>query len=195
VSDILLRPASVSDTSDIAVLANIASHGLLGDVWGRSKDATGTYSPIEVGRLSVLRDGDDFNWRNATMAESNGEIVGLLLGSRDPDPPEPPPADLPPFLVPFFGLRAHAPGAWYINFLSVHVRWRKRGIGERLLHAAEAKRRETGAHALSLVVEDVNAGARRLYERAGFSVRVKTPMVRFPGGGPKGEDWLLMVRE
>lgn len=139
--------------------------------------------------------GHEFSWRNATVVESDGEVVELLLGSRDPDTPVPPPVDLPPFLQPFFSLRAEAPGAWYINFLSVHVRWINQGIGRRLLAAAEERRQETGASGLSLVVEDVNAVARRLYERAGFSVRAKAQMLRFPGGGPKGKDRLLMVKE
>lgn len=192
---IRLRPASISDTSDIAVLSNIASHGLLGDIWSRKEEATGTYSPIEVGRLSVLREGHELSWRNAIIAESDGEVAGMLLGNREPDLPAPAPADLPHFLEPLVTLRAEAPGTWFVNFLGVHIRWRNQGVGAQLLAAAEERRRETRAHGLSLTVEDVNVVARRVYEREGFSVRAKAPMVRFPGGGPKGEDWLLMVKD
>ena len=60
---------------------------------------------------------------------------------------------------------------------------------------AETKAAETGARGLALISEDVNTGAVRLYERRGFRVRAKRKMVRFPGGGPKGEDWLLMVKD
>ncbi len=157
--------------------------------------AAETYSPIEVGRLAVLEDGDGLNWRRATMAEVDGEIVGLLLGGREPDVADPLPADLPAYLVPIYELGNLAPGCWYVSMLAVHARWRGHGVGQALLDEADRKRAETGARGLSLVVEDVNSGARALYERAGYSVRESRPMVRFPSGGPEGKDWLLMVKD
>lgn len=194
-TEVAFRAARPSDASDVALLINIATHGLTSEIWGREERAKETYSPIEIGRLYVLKDEDDFSWRYATLAESEGEVAGLLLGYRDADPPEPIPADLPGFARPFNELRAERPGAWYISMISVHLRWRGRGIGGRLMKLADEKRAETNARGLSLIVEDVNTTAERLYERSGFSVRAKRPMVRFPGGGPNGEDWLLMAKD
>ena len=54
--------------------------------------------------------------------------------------------------------------------------------------AAEAK-------GVSLIVEDSNAGARRLYERHGYTVRTARPMVPWSGGKAPGKDWLLMVKD
>lgn len=193
--EITIRPATRSDAGEIALLINMATHGLIAEDWARAKDATGTYSPIEVGRMRVLDDSNPFNWRNSTLATSGGEVAGLLLGRRDPDVPDPIPEGLPAYIVPFFELSVYAPGAWYVSMLAVHVGRRGKGIGHRLLDIAEAKRDETAAHGLSLIVEDVNVGARRLYEGRGFNVRAKRPMIRFPSGGPKGDDWLLMVKE
>lgn len=189
------RPATKADAAEIALLVNIATHGLVSDEWHHMQDASSTYSPMEVGRYDVLDDNGGFNWRKATIAQSGDEVVGMLLGSRDPDVPGPIPAEVPYYLVPIFELGNLAPGAWYISMLGVHVRWRGKGIGSKLLDVAEQKRRDTAARGLSLVVEDVNTGARELYERHGFSVRESRPMVRFPSGGPDGQDWLLMVKE
>lgn len=193
--DLAIRAARKADASDIALLINIAAHGGPVQGWAHDKDAERTYSPIEVGRLRVLSDTGSFSWRNATMAENDGEVVGMLLGYREPDRAAPLAEDLPPFFVPLYELEAEAAGCWYINMLGVHIRWRGRGVGSRLLDEAERRRDETAARGLALITEDVNDGARRLYERRGFAVRAQRQMVRFPGGGPNGEDWLLMVKE
>ncbi|HVY50923.1 MAG TPA: GNAT family N-acetyltransferase [Devosia sp.] len=73
--------------------------------------------------------------------------------------------------------------------------WRGRGVGSQLLEVADIKRSETAAKGVSLIVEDGNVGARRLYERRGYAVRTTRPMVSYPGGGSGGRDWLLMVKE
>jgi ribosomal protein S18 acetylase RimI-like enzyme len=192
---ISIRPARKADASDIALLVNIAAHGGPAQGWARDDAAEGTYDPIEIGRLHVLGDDAIFSWRNATMAESDGEIVGMVYGYREPDVARPLSPELPPFFVPLFELEAEAAGKWYINMLGVYAGWRGRGVGSKLLDVAERKRDETAADGLALIVEDINAGAQRLYERRGFAVRATRPMVRFPGGGPDGTDWLLMMKE
>jgi ribosomal protein S18 acetylase RimI-like enzyme len=191
---VTFRAATPSDATDVALLTNIATHGLTAVIWASEEGAAGTYNPIEVGRQHVLRDGDDLSWRHATIAASSEEVVGLLLGFRDE--PRAFPADLPAFAVPFFEMRREAPGAWYISMISVYAPWRHRGIGFQLMEIAQAKRLESAANGLSLIVEDVNIPAQRFYERCGFTVRTKRPMVPFPGGGPDGVlDWLLMVKD
>jgi ribosomal protein S18 acetylase RimI-like enzyme len=77
----------------------------------------------------------------------------------------------------------------------VHIGWRGKGVGSQLLEVADLKRGETDAHGVSLIVEDTNEGARRLYERHGYAVRKSRPMVGYTGGGPAGRDWLLMVKD
>jgi ribosomal protein S18 acetylase RimI-like enzyme len=192
---ITVRPARKSDASDIALLVNIAVHGGLGKRWAEDEAAKDTYDPVEIGRLAALADEAPFTWRNATMAECDGEIAGMLMGYREPDNAEPLSGDLTPFLLPIYQLEAEAAGYWYIAMLGVHLNWRGRGIGSRLLDVAERKAKETAAGGLALISEDVNAGAIRLYERRGFRVRAKRKMVRFPDGGPNGQDWLLMVKD
>ncbi len=194
-TDVTTRPARKTDASDIALLVNIAAHGGPASGWAEGKDAAGTYDPIEVGRMRVLGTEGPFTWRNATMAECDDEIAGMLLGYREPDQAEAAPEDAPPFFVPLYELEGEAAGCWYINMLAVHIGWRSRGIGSKLLDVAEAKGQDTAARGLAPIVEDLNDGARRLYEQRGFSVRTKRPIVPFPGGGPDSQDWLLMVKD
>ena len=48
--------------------------------------------------------------------------------------------------------------------------WRGHGVGTMLLAALIDAAKSAGLSGLSLSVEDGNLGARRLYERAGFTV-------------------------
>ncbi len=187
------RPARKSDAAEIALLVNIALHGGIAQGWAHDSSAEGTFDPMEVGRLQMMRDDTEFGWRSVTMAEVDGEVVGMMLGYREPDTAQPVPTDDPEFMRPINELEAEAHGTWFISMLGVHVGWRGKGAGSALLEVADVKRMETRAQAVSLIVEDVNARARKLYERHGFAVYATRPMVR--GGGAHGRDWLLMVKE
>jgi len=189
------RPATRADASDIALLVNIAVHGGIAEGWAQAAEAQGAYDPIEVGRLEMLRDDTEFGWRSCTMAESDGEIAGMLLGYRKPDAFEPVPAEVTGFIRPIEELGAEANGSWFVSMLGVHIGWRGKGVGTQLLEVADVKRDATAASGVALIVEDRNEGARRLYERRGYAVRKTRPMVGYPGGEPGGRDWLLMVKD
>ena len=194
--DIITRPATRGDAAEIALLVNIAVHGGIAQGWAHDGAAEGTYDPVEVGRLEMLDDDTEFGWTSVTMAATTGgEIAGMLLGYRKPDAFAPVPPEITGFMRPIEELEAEANGTWFISMLGVHLKWRGRGVGSQLLDVAEVKRDDTHARGLSLIVEDDNDGARRLYQRRGYSVRTKRPMGRYPGGGPAGRDWLLMVKD
>lgn len=192
---ISVRPATKADASEIALLVNIAVHGGIGRGWTEDERAEGTYDPVEVGRLDMLRDDTEFGWRSATMAENDGEIVGMLLGYREPDDGMEVPEGGPAFMRPINELEAAAPGAWFISMLGVHKPWRSKGVGSVLLDVAEDKSRETRARGLALIVEDKNEGAQRLYAKRGFAVTDRRPMVAYPDGTKPGTDWLLMTKD
>jgi ribosomal protein S18 acetylase RimI-like enzyme len=189
-----LRPARKSDAAEIALLVNIAVHGNMARGWAHDEEAEGTYEPLEVGRLEMLKD-EVFGWRSATMAESDGEIAGMMLGYRKPDERQPVPADIWAPLRPIQELEEEANGRFFISMVGVHKPWRSKGVGSLLLDAADRLAAETRANGQALIVEDANGGARKLYERRGFSVVTSRPMVPFPGTPQHGSDWLLMVKE
>lgn len=192
---ITIRPATRADASEVALLVNIATHGGIRGGWEYDERAKGTYDPIEVGRLDMLDETSELNWRNASMAESDGEVVGMLLGYPEPDEMGPFPGDLMGFLVPIVELEWLAGGQWFISMLGVHVPWRSHGVGGKLLALAEEKRAQTDRRGLALIVEDKNTRARALYERMGFAVTASRPMRHYPDGTQPGKDWLLMVKE
>lgn len=192
---IVTRPALKSDAAEVALLVNIATHGGISRGWAHSEGAGDAYDPIEVGRREMMATDSVFGWLSATIAECDGEVVGMMLGYREPDHAKATPPDDGSFMVPLRELEAEAEGAWFISMLGVHIGWRGRGVGSRLLDVADLKRMETAARGLALIVEDSNEGARRLYARRGFAVQDRRPMRRIAGVAPSGHDWLLMVKE
>jgi len=194
-AEVTIRPATKADASEVALLVNIATHGGIRAGWEYDERAKDTYDPLEVGRLDMLDESSGLSWRNASMAESDGEIVGMLLGYAQPDEMDTFPADLESFLVPIVELEWQTAGLWFISMLGVHVPWRSHGVGGRLLRLAEMKRAETDRRGLALIVEDHNDQARALYERMGFAVSASRPMRRYPDGTQPGKDWLLMVKD
>ena len=191
---ITIRPAIKADASEVALLVNIATHGGVGIGWRHDARAEGTYDPAEVGRLDMLDETSDLNWRNAFMAESDGEVVGMLLGYPEPDVMPALPA-VEGFLRPIIELEWLTAGNWFVSMLAVHAPWRGKGIGGKLMATAEEKRAQTGRRGIALIVEDENTGARGLYERGGFAVAASRPMQRYPDGTQPGKNWLLMVKD
>jgi ribosomal protein S18 acetylase RimI-like enzyme len=192
--EIAIRRATRADAAEVAMLVNIATHGAIGFSW-QGEVEEGTYNLLEVGRTKMLDDSEDMSWRNAHLAEVAGEVTGLVLGyPKDRELP-PLPTGLPPFVVPIYELEWAAAGYWYLAMLATHASWRGRGIGAALLAHADTMARATSRSGVALAVEGANVGAQALYERNGFKVRDKRPMLAFPDGRRPGEHWLLMVKE
>ena len=57
----------------------------------------------------------------------------------------------------------------FIAYMAVEPRERKRGVGARLLQAAEDAARRQGLPHMALMVTEENAGARNLYEANGYT--------------------------
>ncbi len=191
---ITTRPARKSDAAEIALLVNVVTDGGMAHFWSGRETARGPNGFIEAGRCELLGDDAHFGWRPVTIAEVDGEVVGMMLGYRKPDAFEPVPPSVTGFLRPIEELEAEAHGMWYLKMLGVHEQWRGKGVGSALLAVADGKVPETGAHGLALSVDDHNSGARRLYERHGFVQRQSRPKIAVSGDGPGDGDHLLMVK-
>lgn len=188
------RPGRLDDASAIVELFAIAGQGIPDYVW--SLQATNGQSPRQIATQRVCREDANFSYRNVTLAERDGEVVGLVLGYLLPDSA---PADLgaldtlPPVLRPLVALEQRAPGTFYINALAVREEHRGNGIGSKLLY--KCRQKALGAHTARITVEVFaeNGGALRLYQRHGFRILDRCPVVRHPCH-PYSGDLLLMVQ-
>jgi len=192
---VTLRPGRRTDASDMAVLVDIAGHGLPAYFWSAMVERGEAGSVLEAGRMRALREDGLFSYRNAVIAELDGEVAGLLTGYRQSDhAPGQEPAEMDPVVRPLVELEGQAPGTWYVNVLATFAEHRGKGVGAALLERAEAIAAETRARGLSLIVGDDNAGARRLYARHGYRDAATRPFHPFPGCHPAG-NWILMVKD
>jgi ribosomal protein S18 acetylase RimI-like enzyme len=187
-----IRPAVKADAGNLAVLVDIAGEGLPSLMWNDLKAPR--QSTLEFGRSRAARETGGFSYRNATMAECEGEPAGALIGYPLDEPYDLGNLDeLSQFVRPLVLLESRAPGSWYVNVLACFPEFRGRGIGLRLLAEAEVKARETGARELSIIVASENEGAARLYARAGYRERARERLAAYPGA-PHGGDWVLMIK-
>lgn len=66
-------------------------------------------------------------------------------------------------------LRAHLPDTPILNNLEIHPDHRGRGVGTKLIRAAERRLRMLGFDRVALAVEVTNGRAARLYRRLGYA--------------------------
>jgi GNAT superfamily N-acetyltransferase len=187
-----LRPARMSDCRRIAELFRISSEGIADYVWNEMRDEFPELSLLEIGERRYRREATAFSYQNCLVAERAGEVIGMMNSfvieppAEEQDPTPPP----DPVLSPYAELEA--PGSLYIAGVALLPEHRGRGIGTLMLAAARQKARGIGASELSLLCFESNPGARRLYEREGFRVTCRRPIVPHPLIHAAG-DVLLMV--
>lgn len=189
---ISLRPATPDDATILATLIDMAAEGIAWHLWSQS--AAPGQSPLEIGIQRARRDSGGFSWRNATLAERDGQTLGMLLGYPLDDPYDTGDLNaLPDYVRPLVELEALAPGSWYVNGLAVLPEGRGQGIGQRLLEHARSLARAGGRRSLSIIVSAANTGAHRLYARMGYRDAARRPAPHIPGLHAH-EAWVLMTR-
>jgi ribosomal protein S18 acetylase RimI-like enzyme len=184
----VIRPASKSDCRIIAEFNRMSSGGVCDYIW--QKLAEPGDDLLDIGQQRFEREEADISYRNASIVEDEGEIVGVLLAYRmlvDPDRTE---SD--PVLKPYNVLEEDE--SFYVAAMATKDSHRGRGIGGRLLALAEAQARELGLGKMSLIVIEKNTGAKRLYERNGYAMTAREATVPHPLIDHDG-DALLMVKQ
>jgi len=180
-----IERASAADAADCADLILASAEHFLPAVFGPR--IRGALIRMAAGR------GTLFSHEHAWMARADGAAAGILLGYTGlQKAAEDPATGLRLFgaLGPGLLLRlsrllrlqrsigALAPDEYYVSNVAVRPEFRGQGIGSLLLERARAEAAEAGAAWIVLDVETDNEGARRLYERLGFSRRSETrPLV------------------
>ena len=178
---VLFRPAQRGDAREIARFFQITSEGGADYIW--SLIAQPGEDLLEVGAARYAREGVNFSYENCLIAEHQGRVIGMMHSYvMRHDPHAEPVTD--PVLAPYADMEI--PDTLYISSLALDEGWRNQGLGATFLQAAQARCDALGLDGLSLIDYAANTGARRFYERHGFSI-VKTcqitphPLIRVTG--------------
>lgn len=189
---ITIRPAGRSDAADLAIIDNMASHGLSLAFWQQAVGRGEAEDPLSFARERFADEEAVFGWSNALVADEDGRIIGGCTGyevENGEDAVDDFKSTFPAF-VPVFELFARAEGDWFVDSMGVYPAARGRGIAGQLLDACLERGRERNYPRVSLVVESDNEPAVYLYRSRGFETRDSLPFA----GGQKdsGGQWLLM---
>ena len=171
------RLATTNDSHEIAKLFRIASGGVAEYVWSTLASEYPGLTPLKIGARRYARDEGAFSYRNCTVAELGGEVIGMLHAFPMEDQPEHKEAGEPmdPVLEPYTKLEV--PGSYYISAMATFPEHRGKGLGTRMLEIANGRARENGCPQISLLVFEQNEEAVRLYERKGFEIIDRAPVV------------------
>ena len=181
----LIRAAKASDADHLVRFINMAADDLPLHFWKKSA-APGT-DPLAYGAERAARETGNFSFRNAWLAEVEGEVAACLLGYPAALEAEPIDPGTPPIFVPLLELEALAPGSWYLNVLATYPAFRGTGLGSALLAHAEAVTRSAGRPMISLIAEDTHHDALRLYRGKGYQEVARRPLVK--------DDWPVAANE
>jgi ribosomal protein S18 acetylase RimI-like enzyme len=188
----MIRRATAADAPHLVRFINMAADDLPLHFWRRSVGPEG--DPWALGIERAARDSGNFSWRNAWLAEREGEVAACLLGypaETDSGPIDP---DTPPIFVPLLALEALAPGSWYLNVLATDAAHRGHGLGGALLAHAQTVARAHGLSAISLIAADTHHDALRLYAANGYREVARRPVVK-DDWAVDARDWILLRKD
>ena len=188
--EVVLRPARPGDCRRIAELFRISSDGVADYIWSTLQADYPGLSLLDIGERRYARENTAFSYQNCLVVEQGGAVIAMLhafvIAAREQAPAH---ADVDPVLRPYAELEA--PGSLYISSIAVAPEWRGQGLGTRLLAAVRERAQRLGCPSLSLICLAQNTGARRLYEREGFTVIDRREVVPHPMIHGAGEALLM----
>lgn len=188
---VTIRSARRSDAAHVAVLMDIAGHGIEAEFWARQPD--GDHSALAAARRLVIEDRTlPYHLSRVSVLEVDNEVAGAVIGGLVEEQPVVT-AGFPDHFAPLLELESRVAGYWTVVGLALYPEFRGRGLARRLLAHAEDLARQAGAKGMSIVVEDSNLRAIALYRAVGFRDRETRPWR--PYGGRSGPlHWVLLDR-
>ena len=205
VGGVIISRATVGHSLTLARLVDNASYGLIPYGWERMAKRGET--AIDVG-TNLVREGEGADsWCNGLIImNENQEILGGSMGSgKKYTAWEADRAEIPEVLTALLELEqkvlcypwdddlddGQRSKLFYIGILSVIEGHRNNGYGGVLIDHMIKEAKAQGYQGAVLLCHDEN-NAFHLYDRKGFKVYKKVPIVKAGWEGP-GKNWLVMV--
>ncbi|KPV60848.1 acetyltransferase [Paenibacillus sp. A3] len=164
----MIRQAQPGDAASVIPLI----YSAIGDI---AFTLTGTTDPEQaqhILREFYERKGNRLSYENTLVAERDGLPVGFILfyhGSRTAELDRPLAERLAGIGQPDVKITKEArDDEFYLDSLAVDPAYQGQGIAKALMEAFEAEAARRGYDKVSLIVEESNGKARRLYEAKGY---------------------------
>ena len=169
--DISYRTARKADCTRMAELINIASGGVVEFLF---HDLAPGLTPQQVVAHNLEIDQGYYTFKNAIVAVTEDQVVGVALSfpalyhEITAEMRQYFPKDRLDHLTEFYAARVD--DSFLLNALCVDQKWRRNGIGSKLISLTKKKATQSGFKVLSLMVFADNSEALRVYHRHGFKV-------------------------
>jgi GNAT superfamily N-acetyltransferase len=201
------RPATRSDCPTLARLMQIAADGVCDYIWSLQQAEFPDLTLLEIGAKRYAEGEGNFSYRTCVMAfgdedrgptgkrsRAQGMMMAFAIPPADSAPSSAPdPEAVTPEMAVLAPYELEQPNSWYVCALAVFPAYRGQGIGTQFLDLAADQARSQGLPELSLLCFEQNVGAFKLYQRHGFQVIERTPVVPHPLIRHTG-DLLLMTK-
>jgi ribosomal protein S18 acetylase RimI-like enzyme len=171
------RPATPEDSATMAELIRIAAGGVVDFLF---HDLIQGVTPVQILANGLKRDNPTHSFRNAVMAVSDQEVIGVALSypSEYHGVSEALKNFVPPdrldHLAAFYEARVEK--SLYLDSLAVFDRFRGQGVGGRLISLTKEKALAAGYDKVSLIALADNAPALSVYRQHGFEVVADIPI-------------------
>lgn len=188
-----IRAATINDCRSIAELALMAGEGIPAFFWEQSRKDN--QDVIDVGAANLASATENFSYHNVTVAEVDGRVAGMLLAYRLPSSDEPEDlSEYPEFIRPLIELEQCVPGSYYINMIATYPEYRGQSIGTALMNTVPGSAIEAGCSLVSIEVFEQNEGALKLYQKLGYQIIERRPVIPHPCHPYTGGDVILLTR-
>jgi len=190
--NITIRKGKPEDAEDFAELALCTGPEFLAALFGSESNVR------NVMRGSFQHVRNAFSYEHSQFIEANGEIAAMaLVFTYDQMRREQLRSML--FILRYLKLTfltqiiylyrssqmvvQIAEGDSYLAHIAAYPRFRSLGFGTKLLEVIEEEARTAGSNRMVLDVETYNTEAIKLYERLGYAIELKSPILRIRGKG------------
>ena len=178
---ISIRPARPNDSEKAAFLIRLT----LGGTADLFMDAKSTMAPEQIVSALFVRDSGRFSYQHGFILEADDMPVGLLISFSAAKMAMLDLATginllsilglsammrLTQRMLPMTGVHEAERGEYYISNVGVHPDYQRRGYGARLLTFAEEQACRLGLKICSLIVNQHNENAIRLYQRFDYQI-------------------------
>ncbi|AOH53113.1 hypothetical protein ABE28_002025 [Peribacillus muralis] len=164
-----IRKATPEDASKAAVLIRLAIKEIAEALTGETDEE----KILIILAGFFKKSGNRISYENTFVSVHDGEVSGLIIAYHGKDAQE---LDAP--IVEHLRQKLNDPNItidkeaeaddFYLDTISVDPNYQGKGIGSALIQYVEEYAKQKGYSRVSLVVENVNEGASRLYNKLGY---------------------------
>lgn len=175
--NILYRTGRDADCQTLAELIDIASDGVAKFL---CHDLVPGLSLVQLISQELAGDNYPHSYKSAIVAEIENEVIGMALSYPShfhkitDEMRKFFPKERLEHLKHFYSSRVE--NSWYLDALAVKPKFRRQGVGSKLIELTKEKAKQNGYDVLSLIVFADNLPAIALYNLQGFEVVKKVEL-------------------